>query len=254
MSETPDSPESIESSDAPAPETPEKPSSDLQFDRAEVPVAKRCRMCNQPIGETFFRIEGKTICAPCQEKVNAQLTGGSGTERFLKASLYGTLAAVLGAGVYYAILAATGYELALISIGIGIIVGMAVKKGCGGRGGWVYQTLAIFLTYSAIASAYVPIVFGEFMKHRADKPAAHTATKATEVKPAASDAESETEAETPEPATTAPKPHMNIFLRSSCWPDFCSRCRSSRGFIASSACLSSASGCTRRGRSTSVSC
>ena len=149
MSETPESPES---SDAPA---PANPASDLQFDRAEVPVAPRCRGCNKPIGDSFFRIEGKTVCAPCHDKINAQFTGGSGTERFLKASLFGTLAAILGAGVYYAILAATGYELALISIGIGIIVGMAVKKGCGGRGGWVYQTLAIFLTYSAIA----PLMF-----------------------------------------------------------------------------------------------
>jgi hypothetical protein len=36
------------------------------------------------------------------------------------------------------------------------MVGMAVRKGARGRGGWRYQTIAVGLTYLAIASTYVP--------------------------------------------------------------------------------------------------
>ena len=50
------------------------------------------------------------------------------------------------------------------------------------------------------------------MKHRADKTTIHTATKATDAKPAASDADADTEAETSEPAIKSPKPPTNIVL------------------------------------------
>lgn len=177
--ETPDSPEAP-ASDAPlelspAPKPP-KPASELQFDRAELPAAKKCSACKRQIGEDYYKINAKMVCAKCHSQIQEKYTGGSGVERFLKASLFGTIAAGLGAGLYYAILAATGYELALISILVGVMVGHGVKKGCDGRGGWVYQTLAIFLTYTAIATAYVPVVIGQFAQQRAGKSPTRTAT------------------------------------------------------------------------------
>ena len=38
------------------------------------------------------------------------------------------------------------------------MVGASVRKGCGGRGGWLYQGMAILLTYCAIVVTYVPFV------------------------------------------------------------------------------------------------
>ena len=66
---------------------------------------------------------------------------------------------MLGAGIYYAILAATGYEIGLVAILVGWLVGLAVQKGSNGVGGWAYQTLAVGLTYLAIVSTYVPFIF-----------------------------------------------------------------------------------------------
>ena len=76
------------------------------------------------------------------------------------------MAAGIGVGlagtiVYWAILAATGYEFGLIAIVVGFAVGKAVHWGSRGRGGWAYQTLAIGLTYLAIVSAYVPMIVTE---------------------------------------------------------------------------------------------
>src|SRR5207248_894584 len=53
----------------------------------------------------------------------------------------------------------TGYELGLIAIVVGLLVGGAVRKASHGRGGAVYQTIAIFMTYAAIVFNYTPDLF-----------------------------------------------------------------------------------------------
>src|SRR2546422_2854982 len=65
---------------------------------------------------------------------------------------YTTLFRSLGAGLYFGIEAATGYELGLVAVVVGLMVGGAVRKGSNGRGGWRYQALAMFLTYCAVRS------------------------------------------------------------------------------------------------------
>ena len=40
-----------------------------------------------------------------------------------------------------------------------------MRKGSNGRGGWLYQALAVFLTYSAIVSTYVPDIIKGFKQH-----------------------------------------------------------------------------------------
>jgi hypothetical protein len=77
---------------------------------------------------------------------------------------------VLGAGIYYAIVALTHYELGIVAIVVGLLVGKAVRKGSNGRGGWRYQALAMVLTYLAIVATYAPPIFqalGEQIDQRA---------------------------------------------------------------------------------------
>jgi hypothetical protein len=72
--------------------------------------------------------------------------------------LYGGLAAAAGTVVWSLIISLTGYELGLIAIAVGIAVGVAVRKGSRGRGGWKYQSLAMVLTYVSITTSYVPLI------------------------------------------------------------------------------------------------
>jgi hypothetical protein len=69
----------------------------------------------------------------------------------------------------------TGYEFGLIAIVVGFAVGAAVKWGCYGRGGPLYQTLAIVLTYLAIVSTYVPAVIEGLSKADIDATASVSA-------------------------------------------------------------------------------
>jgi hypothetical protein len=144
--------------------TPQPDNAGLQFDRAEFSEAKslKCSTCAESIKNQFYQINGKDVCETCREHAEALMTGGSGSRRFIRALVFGSMAGAVGAGIYYAILAATGYEIGLIAILVGFMVGAAVKHGSDGRGGLVYQFLAVFLTYTAIVSSYVPLILTQF--------------------------------------------------------------------------------------------
>ncbi len=140
------------------------PAAELQFDRAEFDDAEsasgglECTACNSPIAGAYFEINGAIACEACRAEAAALRTGGSGVARFLRATLFGILAGALGAGIYYGIVALTGFEIGLVAILVGFMVGFAVHVGSRARGGWLYQVLAVTLTYCSIVSAYVPDV------------------------------------------------------------------------------------------------
>ena len=153
----------------------ERPTSDLQFDRAEFSGSSEgpsCAACQVPIGSTYYAAGGKVFCPTCREQWYQRTVEGSGAGRFLRALFLGIPAAAVGSAVYYAITVLTGYELALVSIGIGLVVGGAVRRGSNGRGGWAYQTLAVVLTYCSIASANLPYLFHALREHATDESAA----------------------------------------------------------------------------------
>ncbi|MBI3849338.1 MAG: hypothetical protein HY298_03450 [Verrucomicrobia bacterium] len=147
------------------PPTPPTSDGGLQFEHAEYasPAASRsCVVCKQPITDSYYQVNDKSICPSCREQIEKTWTGGSGVARFGRATIFGAVAGILGAAIWYAIAATTGYELGLIAILVGFMVGWAVRRGANARGGWLYQALAILLTYTAIVSTYIPPLLKEF--------------------------------------------------------------------------------------------
>jgi len=150
--------------------------SDLQFDRAQFDGSgpeRSCKVCNAPLIGAYYEANGHMVCERCCFQLREGAPAGSRPGRVARAAGAGAVAALGGAVLYWAILAATGYEFGLIAIVVGFAVGKAVRWGSRGRGGWAYQTLAIVLTYLAIVSGYVPMIVKEIAK---DKPAAETQT------------------------------------------------------------------------------
>lgn len=149
------------------------PGDDLQFDRAEysveAPSAPTCAACGLVIPDAYYEVNGRFLCGGCRQQIEAKPTSGERFARFLRASVLGTLAAGAGFAIYFSVVKITGYEIGLISILVGAMVGGAVRKGSGLRGGWVYQTLAVFLTYSAVAASYSAIVMPDLIKTIVEK-------------------------------------------------------------------------------------
>ncbi|MBJ6760695.1 hypothetical protein JGU66_07960 [Myxococcaceae bacterium JPH2] len=133
----------------------------LQFEHAEFsePVAApQCAACKKAIAETYFEVAGNLLCPSCRSELMASLEGGSAASRTLRATGLGVGAAIAGAVLYY-VVNLTGYNLGIIAVAVGWLVGVAVRRGSDGRGGWFYQTLAVLLTYVAICASLAPDVY-----------------------------------------------------------------------------------------------
>ncbi len=131
---------------------------DLQFERAEYAggnTGPACCTCKQPAAPQYHQFNGRVFCTTCREQIEQSLQQLHQTGSLAQAALFGLGAAILGSVIFYAVTALTGYELGLIGVLVGYLVGKAVRKGSGSVGGLQYQVLAIVLTYLSIASSYV---------------------------------------------------------------------------------------------------
>lgn len=131
-------------------------SASLDFERADVSgpaLAMTCAACAQPIAATYFGVNGNFVCPPCRDRL---VPHAEGAGSFSAALGLGLGAAVLCAAAYYAITALTGWEIGLVAIVVGVVIGKAVRKGAALRSGKRYRLLAILLTYAAITATYVP--------------------------------------------------------------------------------------------------
>jgi hypothetical protein len=138
------------------------PASDLQFDHAEFAQPKSgavmCSVCKKPVHDSYYHINRLVACGPCKERIELSGAGRFAMNRFGISALFGVGAAIGGAVIWYAVRELTHAEWGLISIAVGYLVGLAVRKGSRGWGGWQYQTLAVGLTYLSIAGAYIPVL------------------------------------------------------------------------------------------------
>jgi hypothetical protein len=171
----------------------------LQFDTAEpvggngaTATSLACTACNADITTSYYEANGAIVCISCRAKLRAQLTGGSGSARFAKAIGFGLAAAAAGSALYYAILKLTGYEIGLVAIVVGFIVGRAVNRGSQGRGGRAYQLLAVGLTYLAIVTTYIPFIVKAIHENPPTVAADSTARKASADSTATADASTAT--------------------------------------------------------------
>ena len=165
---------------SPVPTPPPKPG-DLQFDRVDTPGggeakgpagALRCANCGALIETQYYHVGDHTVCETCKRKIEGQLAAamarGKGAGAMMRAVFLGLGAAILGAAIYYGVIAATNLEIGIIAILIGYMVGWAVRKGSRGVGGRRYQVLAVLLTYFAVGLAYAPIAFQEVLKKKSE--------------------------------------------------------------------------------------
>jgi hypothetical protein len=139
---------------------------DLQFDRVVAESARSaptaalsvtCSRCKVSIETSYYDVNGHVLCSGCRSAVIAALETPRGIVPLITAGAFGLGAGVVGAAIYYAVIAIAHLEIGIVAILIGYMVGYAVRKGAGGRGGRRFQVLAVVLTYVSIALAYAPL-------------------------------------------------------------------------------------------------
>ena len=137
----------------------------LDFERAENAShsASACAQCATPITDRYFTLGSHVLCEPCHLAFRDAKAPGNAASRFFGAAMLGTVAAAIGCALWMVVTELTGYEIGLIAIVVGYIVGMTVHVGARRVGGLVYQLLAVFLTYTAIVMTYVPMIANELM-------------------------------------------------------------------------------------------
>lgn len=146
---------------------------ELQFEsvvpRAEsaaAPAGRQCILCHAAFDTEYFDVNGQHVCRACSEKVADHAATPRGIGVLARAAGAGVVAAILGAVLYFAVLALSGFEVGLVAIAIGYMVGYGVRIGTRARGGRRFQVLALVLTYWAIGLAYSSLAIKEMIAER----------------------------------------------------------------------------------------
>lgn len=143
----------------------------LQFEKA-AGMAKpavqdqgtRCETCSVELPYEYYRQGDTTLCGKCAERVKAEQTQAPPPGLIGRSVMRGAGVAALCSVAYAAITWITGYELALIAVAVGYLIGNAVRKGAGGLGGRPFQVTAVALTYLAITFAYAPLIVKDMVE------------------------------------------------------------------------------------------
>jgi uncharacterized protein (DUF983 family) len=170
-----------------------------QFGTAEyagVAGTEHCRICQQPIGRRYYRVNQGMACAACGERMQHDLPTDS-HGRFVRGLIFGIGAAILGLILYATFEIATGLIVGYVSLAVGYIVGRGIKMGSRGAGGRKYQIAAVALTYAAVSLAAIPVYISMFAKARK--------AQTVLVQPQSSNS-GDTSSSTPAPTANPPRP------------------------------------------------
>jgi hypothetical protein len=193
----------------------------MQFDKAEFAgaapadastgaatvTATACAACKQPIVQSYYDIGGQQLCEACSRAVTEAWNARKGS--ILSALGRGLVAAVLGGLAWTVITRVSGYEIGIVAIVIGAVIGNAVKKASGGHGGRAFQVVAVLLTYLACTSHYIPQVWAAVSKGALDSAAKKNASAREKPTDPGSDAEANAPDTTPPADPSAPEPSVS---------------------------------------------
>ena len=136
------------------------PLNPMSFQRAvyegDPPPADQCAYCGRGLPTEYFRVGGHLACTACAQRAQS-LVPPNAHSVFLHSLSYGAVAAILGCIGYALIVIVSGWSIGYAAIGVGYMIGWAMRRAAKEHGGRRYQVAAALLTYAAVAVAFVPI-------------------------------------------------------------------------------------------------
>ena len=116
-----------------------------------------CKACGSTIKREYWHVNGVPVCGLCADAARRDGAVRPSALATLRAASFGLGAAIVGAIIYYAVIAITDFEIGIVAILTGYIVGWALHRGAGRRGSRPLQLLGVALVYLSIALAYTPL-------------------------------------------------------------------------------------------------
>lgn len=138
-----------------------EPTSEVASEAVQPEEISECAFCSTPLHSSYFLLDAQAACEGCRYRQEEESRIGPDGRALLRAAAAGFGAAVAGCILYFAVAALTDREYAVIAIVVGAMVGGAVRWGSRHKGGRACQAIAVFLTYMAIATSYLPMALKE---------------------------------------------------------------------------------------------
>jgi hypothetical protein len=137
--------------------------SDLSFERADFSAerpAASCVWCTRGLGADYFDVQGARVCSVCAGRAREHSPADT-RAAFVRSVLFGMIAAGISGLAYFSLCRLPGGEyLMFTSIGVGYVIGKAMRAGSNGVGGRRYQVMAAVLTYAAVVIASSAAILG----------------------------------------------------------------------------------------------
>ncbi len=118
----------------------------------------------------YYRVGEAMACGSCAMRLKTEMPVETG-RGYTRGLLFGIGAAIVGMALYATVTIVTGWEIGLVSLAVGWLVGKGMVKGARGFGGRKYQITAAALTYFAVAVSAVPIGLAQMWKNGGVEPA-----------------------------------------------------------------------------------
>ena len=142
------------------------------FERADYegapPPPDQCAYCHRGITAEYYRVDGNLACPSCAQQAQSLIPPDS-HKAYSRAVLFG-IGAAIAACIGYSLVQMMGFMIGFVAIGVGWLVGTAMKKGSRGLGGRRYQITAVLLTYVAISMAFIPVLYRGVKEYGAQHP------------------------------------------------------------------------------------
>lgn len=95
-----------------------------------------------------------TLCQSCAAKVDATFLAETEEPNLFGAMFFGGVAAVIASAVWYLIVTISNYELGIIAVAVGYIIGQAVFIGAGRKRGLLLQIGSGLITIGSMVVSY----------------------------------------------------------------------------------------------------
>ena len=118
-----------------------------------------CSDCRAPLRSYYYALDTRPVCPKCRMPYAAKISRGTGSKALVRALLFGGGAAALSALVLGGVILTVGVFRIVLSVGVGIAVGRAVRAATAGYLATRYQLIAAVFTYFAIGIGNLAPVF-----------------------------------------------------------------------------------------------